>query len=249
MFPDAVKDPNAVDPFAVEAASNFPYDVPNSLIEYVQHEIGVDVGYWRSVSHALNCFAAESFMDELAHAAKKDPVEFRLGLLEKQPRYRGALRLATREAGYGSPPKGRYHGVAVMEGYGTYMAQVAEVSLDGGKVKVHKVTCALDCGQVVNPDIVVAQVESSIIFGLTAALWGEINVQGGRVQQTNFDTYRLLRMNEVPRIDVHIMDSGEEPGGVGEPATALIAPAVANGIFMAGAPRVRSLPFARHRLA
>ncbi|HKZ72562.1 MAG TPA: molybdopterin cofactor-binding domain-containing protein, partial [Steroidobacteraceae bacterium] len=249
VFPDAVKDPKAIDPFAIEAAANYPYDVPNVLVDYVQHEIGIDVGYWRSVSHALNCFVAESFMDELAHAAGRDPVEFRMGLLEKQPRHRGALRLAAREAGYGSPPKGRSHGVAVMEGYGTYVAQVAEVSVEGGKVRVHKITCALDCGQVVNPDIVVAQVEGSIIFGLTAALWGEINLQNGRVQQTNFDTYRLLRLNEAPRIDVHIMDSGEEPGGVGEPATALVAPAVCNAIYMAGSRRLRSLPIARHRLA
>ncbi|MGH8309423.1 MAG: xanthine dehydrogenase family protein molybdopterin-binding subunit, partial [Steroidobacteraceae bacterium] len=247
MFPSVVE--NAIDPFAVEAAANYPYDVPNLLVDYVRHEIGINVGYSRSVSHALNCFVVESFMDELAHAVNKDPLEFRMSLLEKQPRYRGVLRLAAREAGYGSPARGRYQGVALMEGYGTYMAQVAEVSIENGTPKVHKITCALDCGQVVNPDTVNAQVEGSVIYGLTAALWGEINVQGGRVQQTNFDTYRLMRLNEAPRIDTHILDSGEEPGGIGEPATALVAPAVCNALYMATNRRVRSLPIARHRFA
>jgi isoquinoline 1-oxidoreductase beta subunit len=177
-------------------------------------------------------------------------VEFRMSMLQKQPRYRGVLKLATSEAYYGYPPRGRFHGVALMEGYGTYMAQVAEISLDGnGKVKVHKITCALDCGQIVNPDIVNAQVEGSIIFGLTAALWGEINVQGGRVQQTNFNDYRLMRMNEAPVIDVFVVNSNEAPGGIGEPAVALVAPAVCNAIHSATGRRVRSLPLARHRFA
>jgi isoquinoline 1-oxidoreductase beta subunit len=158
------------------------------------------------------------------------------------------LKVATLEAGYGRPRKGRYHGVAVMEGYGTYMAQVAEISVEKGRPRVHRVTCALDCGQTVNPDTVIAQVESSIIFGLTAALWGEINVQQGRVQQTNFDSYRLMRMDEAPRIDTFIVDSHEAPGGVGEPATALVAPAVCNAIYMATGKRLRSLPIARHSL-
>ncbi len=248
MFPAVVE--KQIDPFAIEAAANYPYDVPNVQVEYVQQEVGVDVGYVRSVSHATNCFVAESFMDELAHAARKDPVEFRMSLLEKQPRYRGVLKLATSEAYYGYPPRGRFHGVALMEGYGTYMAQVAEISLDSaGKVKVHKITCALDCGQIVNPDIVNAQVEGSIIFGLTAALWGEINVQRGRVQQTNFHDYRLLRMNETPVIDIFVVNSSAAPGGIGEPAVALVAPAVCNAIYSATGRRVRSLPLARHRFA
>jgi isoquinoline 1-oxidoreductase subunit beta len=247
MFPTAVPK-DAVDPFAVEGAANYPYDVPNILVDYVQHEIGIDVGYWRSVSHALNCFATECFMDELAHSVRKDPLEFRMALLEKAPRHRGVLRLAAREANYAAPPKGHYQGIALMEGYGTYMAQVAEVSIDrNGAPKVHKITCALDCGQVVHPEGVLAQVESSIIFGLTAALWGEINLQGGRVQQTNFDSYRLMRLNEAPVIDIHVIESGEDPGGVGEPATALVAPAVCNALYMASNRRIRSLPIARHR--
>jgi isoquinoline 1-oxidoreductase beta subunit len=248
LFPAVVE--KNIDPFAIEAAANFPYDVPNVQVDYLQHEIGIHVGYMRSVSHALNCFVVESFIDELAGEVRKDPVEFRLAMLEKQPRYTQVLKVATREAKYGYPPKGRFHGVAIMEGYGTYMAQVAEVSFDpSGKIKIHRITCAVDCGQVVNPDTVVAQVESSIVFGLTSALWGEINLQGGRVQQTNFDTYRMLRMPEVPRIDTHIVDSTAAPGGIGEPATALVAPAVCNAIFMGSSKRLRSLPIARHRLA
>jgi isoquinoline 1-oxidoreductase beta subunit len=247
LFPPVVE--KMIDPFAIEAAANYPYDVPNVSVEYLRHEIGITVGYWRSVSHALNCFVAESFMDELAGSARRDPVEFRRALLAKQPRYLGVLDVATREARYGQAPKGHFHGVAVMSGYDTYMAQVAEVSLENGKAKVHRIVCAVDCGTIVNRDIVSAQVESGIIFGLTAALWGEINIQRGRVQQSNFDTYRVLRMNEIPRIDAYILDSSESPGGIGEPATALVAPALANAIHAATGKRLRSLPLARHNLA
>ncbi|HEY0768228.1 MAG TPA: xanthine dehydrogenase family protein molybdopterin-binding subunit [Steroidobacteraceae bacterium] len=247
MFPAVVE--KSIDPFAIEAAANYPYDVPNVSVEYLRHEIGINVGFWRSVSHSLNCFVAESFMDELAASAGQDPVQFRRTLLAKQPRYLRALGLATQEARYGAAPKGHFQGVAVMEGYDTYMAQVAEISLDNGKVKVHRIVCAVDCGQVVNRDIVTAQVEGSIIFGLTATLWGEINIQRGRVQQTNFNTYRLLRMNEIPRIDVFILDSSAAPGGIGEPATALVAPAVCNAIHAASGKRLRSLPLARHNFA
>jgi isoquinoline 1-oxidoreductase beta subunit len=241
--------PGTADPFSIEAAANYPYDVPNILVDYVRHEIGIDVGYWRSVSHALNCFSAESFMDELARSARQDPLAFRLALLEKQPRYKAVLERAASEAGYGKAEKGRCQGIALMEGYGTYMAQVAEISMDAGEVRLHRVVCVLDCGQVVNPAIVASQVESATLFGLTAALWGEINIQGGRVQQANFDSYRLLRLNETPRIDTVIIDSAEDPGGVGEPATALVAPAVCNAIFAATGRRIRSLPLSRHKLA
>jgi isoquinoline 1-oxidoreductase beta subunit len=248
LFPPVVAN-GAIDPFAVEAAANYPYEVPNVLVDYLQHEIGIHVGYWRSVSHALNCFVAESFMDELAAATKQDPLRFRLGLLAKQPRYGEVLEVAARKGRYGQAPEGRFQGIALMEGYGTYMAQVAEISIVDGKVKVHEITCVVDCGQVVNPDTVVAQVESSVIFGLAAVLWGEINVQGGRAQQTNFDSYRILRMNEIPKITTHVLPSSEAPGGIGEPATALVAPAVCNAIYLATGKRVRSLPLARHRLA
>jgi isoquinoline 1-oxidoreductase beta subunit len=237
------------DPFTVEAAANYPYDVPNVQVDFKRQEIGINVGFWRSVSHALNCFVAESFMDELAVSQKKDSLSFRRALLEKQPRYLKALDVVARESRFGFPPKGRFHGLAVMEGYGTYMAQVAEVSIQNGKAKVHRIFCAVDCGMQVNPDTVIAQVESSVIFGLSALMWGEINIQGGKVQQTNFDSYRVARMNEIPRIDVYAIDSEEAPGGVGEPATALVAPAVCNAIYTATGRRLRSLPLARHQLA
>jgi isoquinoline 1-oxidoreductase beta subunit len=201
------------------------------------------------VSHSLNCFVAESFMDELAFAQRKGPAEFRKALLEKQPRFLKVLELVTREARFGYPPRGHAHGLALMEGYGTYMAQVAEISLKDGKVKVHRVYCAADCGQQVNPDTVVAQIESSVLFGYSALMWGEINLQGGRVQQTNFDNYRVARMNEAPRVDAYVVDSGEAPGGIGEPATALVAPAVCNAVFQATGRRIRSLPLARHQMA
>jgi len=251
MFPSVTE--KMVDPFAVEAAANYPYDVPNVHVDFQQQEIGINVGYWRSVSHSLNCFVAESFMDELAVATRKNSYEFRKALLEKQPRFLKVLDLVVKESRFGYPMKGHFHGLAVMEGYGTYMAQVAEISLatgaDAGKIKVHRIYCAADCGQQVNPDTVVAQIESSIIFGLSALMWGEINIQNGRVQQTNFDSYRVARMTDAPRIDSYVIDSGESPGGIGEPATALVAPAVCNAIYTATGRRLRSLPLSRHRLA
>jgi isoquinoline 1-oxidoreductase subunit beta len=247
MFPAVVE--KMVDPFAVEAASNYFYDVPNVRVDFQQQEIGINVGYWRSVSHSLNCFVAESFMDELAFAQHKDPAEFRKALLEKQPRFRKVMDLVTHESRFGYPPRGHAHGLALMEGYGTYMAQVAQISLTDGKVKVHRVYCVADCGQQINPDTVVAQIESSILFGYSALMWGEINLQAGRVQQTNFDSYRVARMNEAPRIDTYVIDSSEAPGGIGEPATALVAPAVCNAIFSATGRRLRSLPLTRHQMA
>jgi isoquinoline 1-oxidoreductase subunit beta len=247
MFPSVVE--KNVDPFAVEAATNYPYDVPNVRVDFQQQEIGINVGYWRSVSHSLNCFVAESFMDELAVATRTNPAEFRKALLAKQPRFLGVLKLVTRESRFGYPPRGRHHGIALMEGYGTYMAQVAEVSIEGGKVRLHRLYCAADCGVQVNPDTVAAQIESSVLFGHSALMWGEINIQGGRVQQSNFHDYRVTRMNEAPRVDVYMVDSGEAPGGIGEPATALVAPAVCNAVYAATGRRLRSLPLARHRLA
>lgn len=233
------------DPFAIEAAHNFPYEAPNLYIDYLQHEVGLDVGYWRSVSHALNCFAIESFMDELAAEAQLDPVEFRRSLLTKQPRWLSVLDVAARKANWGSPPAGRYQGVALMSGYDSYLAQVAEISLDGNKLKVHRIVCAIDCGQMVNPGIVQAQAEGGIVFGLTAALFSEINVVNGKVQEQNFDTYRLLRMNEAPVIEIHLLTSEEKPGGMGEPSVALVAPAVCNAIHAATRKRLRKLPITR----
>jgi len=240
LFPPFVKD--GIDPFMTEAAV-VPYDIPHQLADAVIHETGVRVGYWRSVSHALNVFANESFIDEMAVAAGKDPFEFRKGLLDKQPRFKNVLELAAQKSGWGkSLPKGRSRGIALMEGYDTYMAIVAEVSASGDKVKVHRVTIAVDMGQMLNPNIVEQQIESNIIFGLTAVLYGEITLKDGRVQQTNFHQYQMVRMNEVPKIDMHIVKSTEKPGGIGEPATALIGPAVANAVFAATGKRLRKLP-------
>lgn len=243
-FPAAVAN-GAIDPFAVEAAHNFPYDVPNVYVDYLQHEIGIDVGYWRSVSHALNCFAVESFMDELAYEAQVDPYEFRHAMLDKQARWQMVLETAARKAGWGNAPSGHHLGIAAMSGYDTYLAQVAEVSVQDNKLKVHRIVCAIDCGQRVNPNIVEQQAEGSIIFGLTAALFSEINIAGGRVKEQNFDDYRMLRINETPQIEVYVVDSTEKPGGMGEPAVALVAPALCNAIYAATRKRIRSLPLAK----
>ena len=236
---------NSVDPFAVEAAHNFPYDAPNVYVDYLQHEIGIDVGYWRSVSHALNCFCVESFMDELAYEAQLDPYEFRRSLLSKQPRWLSVLEAAAKKAQWGRPAEGRHQGIALMSGYDTYLAQVAEVSVQGKQLKIHRIVCAIDCGQMVNPSIVRAQAEGGVIFGLTAALWGEVNIENGRVKEQNFDAYRMLRINETPPIEVHLLESTEKPGGMGEPTVALVAPAVCNAIYAATRKRLRTLPIAK----
>ena len=240
LFPPVVKD--GVDPFMTEAAA-VPYDIPNQLADVVIHDTGLRVGYRRSVSHALNSFAYESFMDELAAAAGKDPYEFRRALLDKQPRLKHVLELAATKSGWGTKPAaGRARGIALMEGYGTSMAQVAEVSVTGNSVRVHRVTVAADPGRMVNPNIVRQQLEGSIIYGLSAALYGEVTLKDGRVQQTNFHNYPVVRMPDSPAIDIHLVDSDEKPAGIGEPGTALISPAVANAVFAATGKRLRKLP-------
>jgi isoquinoline 1-oxidoreductase beta subunit len=244
--------PSTTDPFdsVVEYALNCPYAVPNYALTYTRQEIGIDVGYMRSVSHAPNCFVIESFMDELAHAAGADPLEFRLRLLESKPRHTRVLELAARRAHWRQPPPGRFQGLAFMEGYTTHLALVAEVSVDdAGKLTVHKMTCVVDCGQMVNPRIVESQIVSGIVFGLSAALWGEVTLVGGQVQQTNFNSYRLLRGNEMPELDVHLIDSAEPPGGIGEPSVAVVAPAIGNAIFAATGRRLRSLPITGQSLS
>jgi isoquinoline 1-oxidoreductase beta subunit len=193
-------------------------------------------------------FVVESFLDELAHAAKQDPVAYRRALLDKSPRLLGVVNLAAQKAGWDKPLKaiaGRKvgRGVSAQFAFGSYMCQIAEVSVGPeGDVTVHRVVAALDCGQPVNPDGIVAQLEGGIVFGLTAALWGEITLNGGKVVQSNFGDYRMMRMNEAPRVEVHIVDSRDEPGGIGEPGTAGIAPALANAIFAATGQRIRKLP-------
>jgi isoquinoline 1-oxidoreductase beta subunit len=233
----------AQDPTMTEAAVA-PYEIPATRHDVVKHDAGLRVGYWRSVSHLLNAFANESFIDELAKAAGQDPYEYRLSLLGSEPRFVRVLKLAAEKSGWGKPlPAGRARGIALMEGYGTYMAQVAEISLDGqGAVKVHRVTVAADLGRMVNPDTVEAQIQSSVIFGMGAALMQEITLDKGRVQQTNFHQFPVVRMNEVPAIDIVLVDSTEAPGGIGEPATAVVVPAVANAVAALTSKRLRKLP-------
>jgi isoquinoline 1-oxidoreductase beta subunit len=237
------------DPLMTEAAMA-PYEIAATRHDVVKYDAGLRVGYWRSVSHFQNVFANEGFIDELAVAAKADPVAYRMALISKSPRFQNVLKQVADKSGWGSPaPAGRARGVALMEGYDTYMAMVAEVSMNNGAPVVHKVTAVADLGRMVNPDTVEAQIQSSIIFGLSAGLWDEITVDKGRVQQTNFDKYRLMRNNEAPQIDITLVQSTEKPGGIGEPATALIGPAVANAIFAASGKRVRRMPFTAENIA
>ena len=235
--------PEAPDALMTEAAVPL-YDIPVARQDVVKHDVGIRVGYWRAVSHNMNAFANETFIDECAAAAGKDPVAYRLSLLDAQPRMTAVLKQAADKAGWGTPaPAGRFRGVSLMEGYDTYMAQVAEISMKDGAPVVHKVTVVADLGAMVNPDTVEAQIQSSIIFGLSSALWGEITVDKGRVQQFNFDSFRVMRNNEAPQIDIVLVNSREKPGGIGEPATALVGPAVGNAIFAATGKRIRRMPF------
>jgi len=230
---------------AVEGAAEPPYALPNIRVEYVRQEPpGVPTAFWRGVGPTHNIFVVESFMSELAAAARRDPVEYRLALLGESPRARAVLELAAQQAGWGQPlPAGHGRGVSLLHAFGSYIAQVAEVSVSkAGDVRVHRVVCAVDCGTIVNPDTVKAQMESGIIFGITAALFGEITIKDGRVEQSNFNNYRMLRINEAPLVDVHLIKSTEAPGGVGEPGTSAVMPAVANAIFEATGRRIRKLP-------
>jgi isoquinoline 1-oxidoreductase beta subunit len=228
----------------VEGAANMPYDVPSLQVEYTNKDFGIPVGFWRSVGASQNAFVVESFVDELAHAAGKDPFEYRRALLGKSLRHKGVLELAAQKAGWGSPlPAGRHRGIAVAFSYGSWAAEVAEVSVDPeGAARVHRVVCAIDCGLAVNPDQIEAQMQGGIVWGLTAALRSQITIQDGRVQQSNFHDYPMLRLHEMPVVEVHIQPSDEAPGGVGEPAVPPLAPAVANAIFAATGKRVRRLP-------
>lgn len=233
---------DTMDPFMAEAAVA-PYAIANTQHDLVIHDTGMRVGYWRAVSHNMNAFANESFMDELALAAGQDPYQYRLALLKDKPRFARVLQLAAEKSGWGQPlPAGRARGIALMEGYDTYMAQVAEVSVKAGQVTVHRVSVAADLGRMVNPDTVEAQIQSSIVFGMSSALMQEITLAQGRVQQTNYNNYPVVRMHESPKIDIVLVPSTEKPGGIGEPATALVVPAIANAVAAATGKRVRQLP-------
>ena len=244
FLPPGFKD--GIDIDAVDGAVQLLYDIPAIQIEYVRHEEPVlNTGFWRGVGVTHNNFVVESFIDELAAVSKQDPVAFRRALLRKSPRALTVLELAAKEAGWGKPvPRGRGRGVALLfSSWGTYLAQVAEVEVTGSSdVRVRRIVCAVDCGQVVNPDIVKAQIESGVVYGISGALWGEVTLKDGRVEQSNFHNYRVLRINEAPPIAVHLVRNTEAPGGIGEPGTAVTAAALGNAIYAATGKRLRKLP-------
>jgi CO/xanthine dehydrogenase Mo-binding subunit len=251
-LPAAFRD--GIDPDGLDGAVHLLYEIPAIQVEFVRREEPVlNTGFWRGVGVTHNTFVIESFIDELAAAAQQDPVAYRRALLGKSPRARAVLDLATQAAGWGQPlPAGRGRGVSLLySGWGSYLAQVAEVEVSkSGEVRVHRIVCAVDCGTVVNPDTVKAQVEGGIVFGISGALWGEVTLEKGRVQQSNFNNVRVLRINETPAIEVHLVRNLEAPGGMGEPSTAVTAPALANAVFAATGKRIRTLPLERNlRLA
>jgi len=231
-----------VDPSSMEGLFE-DYDAPNKQVQHVTVDPGLPLGFWRSVGHSFSGFFKESMMDEVAVAQKQDAVEYRLKHLKNNPRLANVLKVAAQKANWQTPSaQGRFQGVAVHMSFGSYVAQIAEVSVSNNQIRVHKVTCVVDCGTAVNPDIIKAQMESGIIFGLTAALYGEITLKDGAVEQSNFHNYPMLRMHETPEFDVTIIDSDEAPMGVGEPGLPPIAAAVGNAVFAATGKRLRNLP-------
>jgi isoquinoline 1-oxidoreductase beta subunit len=242
-FEGMVKD--GVDPTSVEGVADSPYldDVPHHRVELHSPRLPVPTLWWRSVGHTHTAFVMETMIDELATAAGQDPLAYRRARLARHPRHLAVLETVARHAGWGTAaPAGRFRGLAVHESFGSFVAQVAEVSVDGGRIRVHRVVGAIDCGTAVNPAGVVAQIESAVAFGLSAALYGEITLRDGRVQQSNFHDYRPLRLHEMPVVEAHIVPSTEPPSGVGEPGVPPIAPAVANAVFAATGKRLRRLP-------
>jgi isoquinoline 1-oxidoreductase beta subunit len=239
--PMLIKD--GIDATSVEGAANTRYAVPNLQVELTSPTLPIPVQWWRSVGNTHTAFAVECFIDELAGAAGADPVEFRRALLAEAPRHLGVLNLAAEKAGWSTPlPAGRARGIAVHESFNSYVAEVAEVSIEDGQPRVHRVVCAVDCGVAINPDVVRMQMESGIAYGLSAALYGAITIKDGQVEQGNFDRYRVLRFDEMPVVEVHIVSSDAPPTGVGEPGTPPMAPAVANALFQLTGKRVRKLP-------
>ncbi len=236
--------PNGVDSMAMEGIEDNPYAIPNMRLAYGRQEPGPQVWFWRSVGHSQNIFFIEGFIDEMAAAAKQDPFEFRRALLNEQPRYKAVLEAAAQKAGWGKPAApGVFRGIAVAQSFGTYVAEVAEVSVAAdGTPKVHRVVAAVDCGMTVNPQTIARQIEGAIVYGLSAALYGKLDFDKGRLEQSNFHNYPVLRMSEMPKVEVHILPSQEKPGGIGEPGLPPIAPAVVNALFAATGKRLRSLP-------
>jgi isoquinoline 1-oxidoreductase beta subunit len=235
---------NGVDPTSVEGVQELPYTSPNRRVDLTTTDVGVPVLWWRAVGSTHTAYAVEAFIDELAEAAGKDPVAFRMAMLDKHPRHAAVLKLAAEKAGWGQPlPAGRFRGVALAESFSTIVAQIAEVSIVNGQPKVHRVVCALDCGVAVNPDNIRAQVEGGVGFGLGAVLKSRLTLDKGRVVEGNFDGYEVLRIEDMPQVEVHIIPSSAKPTGVGEPGVPPIGPAVANAYYQAARRRVRVLPF------
>ena len=247
-MPQAVQ--NGIDPDAVSGIRNMPYSIPNLRVDYVMVHLPIVVGWWRSVGYTVNVFTVESFMDELAHAAGKDPVQFRLDHMEKGSRPYNILSLLAEKGRWSSPvPKGRARGVAVTSCFESFAAHMAEVSVGKkGKITVHKIVCAVDCGTAVYPDAIRAQAEGGVVMGLSTAFYEKVNFSDGGVNTANYDDYPVLTMSEVPEIEVHIAKNNLKAGGIGEPVFPSVAPAVANAIFKATGVRLRELPFNRELL-
>ena len=249
-LPPAFKD--GIDIDAVDSAVDMPYDIPNKVVRYMRAEPpGLTTGFWRGVGPNNNVFAIECFMDELARKANMDPVAFRLGMLDGTPRLKAALKLVAEKSGWGSPLPPRVgRGVSVQPSFGSFIATVVEAEVDdAGAVHLRHINCAVDTGIAVNPDTIAAQLQGGLIFGLTAALWGEVTLKNGRVQQSNFNDYRMLRIDETPPIDVHVMKSSEHPGGIGETGTTAGPPALRNAIYAATGVALRRLPIDRAAIA
>jgi isoquinoline 1-oxidoreductase beta subunit len=239
-----------VDRISVDGAATLPYAIPNIRVDYTEADPGVPYGFWRSVGNSVNGYVTEAFIDELAAVAGKDPYEFRRGLLSKDPRQRAVLELTAEKSGWGKPlPPGRFRGIAVHEAFGSIIGQATEISVSAaGAIRVHKITCIVDCGWVVNPDTIKAQMEGGILYGLTAALKGEITIKDGRVVQSHFGDYQAMRINESPETEVFIVPSTEAPGGIGEPSTAVAAGSLVNAVYAATGKRIYQLPIKPEQL-
>ena len=241
--PQGLAGSKGVDFISVDGAATLPYDIPNLRVEYTEFDPGIPYGFWRSVGNSVNGYVTEAFFDELAAAAGKDPFELRRELLVKHPRHKAVLEKVAEMANWSKPvAPGRARGIAVHEAFGSIVGLVTEVSVTAGAVRVHKIDCAVDCGWTINPDTIKAQMEGGIVYGLTAALKGEITIQNGRVVQSNFNNYLMLRHNEMPVIDVAIMQNEETPGGIGEPSTAAVAGSLVNAVSAATGKRIYKLP-------